>query len=299
MLEVHNILDCCFLFINKLRKSPRFILSLVMGVLICVFMTNHIINLAYKFQTDIQVFEPFIWCFSDRESILFTSFALILPMSAMPSLDNSDINIIFRKGKFSWLIGTIITIILVAFFYMLILLFFTGIMTVFHISFANKWSDTAITMSLNPYVFERTLTVVRSIIKVSTPFESVIQIFLLNTFYMLLLMSINLFVSLKYNKKVAVTVVFAVSFISFLVNPAYFSLWFNIDEKIMHVANLLSVWFSPLNHAVFSMHTNGYDDLPTINESLLLYAIIIIFLFFISYKTVKKQDILFKGECDG
>lgn len=291
--------DCIMWNLYGLRKNPRFILASFMGILICFFLTQRTVSLSYIFYTKVQIFEPFIWCFSDSESIIFSSFALILPMTQIPKLDTADGNLLFRKGKLNWILGQFISIIIIAFLYIFLLLLTSSIMTLTNVILINEWSDTATIMSLNPDLFESTMTVVRATVKLSTPYECVVQIFLLLMGYMLFLMSFNLFLSLKFGKKIALGAVMSLIFASYILKPEYFSLWFNINEKIKYIANLMAVWFSPLQHASYTMHTYGYDDLPSIIESLLIFLAVSFLMLVSSFLTLKFGETDFKeGEND-
>ncbi len=299
MFDIKNVLDCIKWNLYGLRKNPRFILASFMGILICFFLTQRTVSLSYLFYTKVQIFEPFIWCFSDSESIIFSSFALILPMTQIPKLDTADGNLLFRKGKINLLLGQFISIIIIAFLYIFLLLLTSSIMTLANVSLVNEWSDTATIMSLNPDLFESTMTVVRATVKLSTPYECVLQIFLLLVSYMLFLMSLNLFLSLKFGKKIALGVIMSLSFACYILKPEYFSLWFNINEKIKYIANLMSVWFSPLQHASYTMHTYGYDDLPSVGQSLIIFLVVSFVMLISSFLTLKFGEIDFKeGEND-
>ena len=112
--------ECAFWNLRLLRKNIRFYLCLFAGLLICFFLTEKIISLAAVFGTKIQVFEPFIFSFADGDSVLFASLALMLPLSLIPQLTAPASYLIFRSGKKSWIMGQMITAVLISVFYSLV-----------------------------------------------------------------------------------------------------------------------------------------------------------------------------------
>ena len=57
-----------------------------MGFLLCWMLTDKPLHISRDFQTDLQAFEAFIWCFADGDSILYASLVLMLTLSAFPRL---------------------------------------------------------------------------------------------------------------------------------------------------------------------------------------------------------------------
>ena len=81
MCSLRKILSCTLWNLRLLSKNLRFYMGLVLGFLICFFLTEKTISLAHLFGTNIQVVEPFVWCFADSDSVLFASLALLLAVT--------------------------------------------------------------------------------------------------------------------------------------------------------------------------------------------------------------------------
>ena len=231
-------------------------------------MTEKTVSLAHLFGTNIQVVEPFVWCFADSDSVLFASLALLLPLSQIPRLDAPASYLVFRAGRRNWILGQVVTTILVSIFYTVFLLISTCLLALGRVSLSNEWSDTATVMSFAPAQFEVALTVVRRTIKQTTPYACAGSIFLLMAQYMLLLSLLNLAVSLRFGKRAGMNVVIAVSLLSYLLTPERFMVWLGIEQEgLRYIANLCAAWLSPLQQATYTMHSFGYDQLPTITQS--------------------------------
>ena len=54
-------------------------------------------------------------------------------------------------------------------------------------------------------------------------------------------------------------------------------------------------WISPLNHAVYQMHDFGYDNLPTIAQSMGCFALFILPCILLSVHTLKRYSFSFLG----
>ena len=122
MFSIKGAWGCACWNLRLLAKNLRFYLGLFLGFLICFFLTQRTIQLSGIFGTELQMFEPFVWCFADSDSVLFASLALLLPLSQVPSLNAPASYLIFRTGRRSWMIGQTITAILLSLFYTLFLL---------------------------------------------------------------------------------------------------------------------------------------------------------------------------------
>ena len=64
----------------------------------------------------------------------------------------------------------------------------------------------------------------------------------------------------------------------------------------LYKVNVLAGWLSPLSHAVYARHNFGYDRLPTVRQSLLVFGGLLLFLVLISLKALKRYPCTFLGE---
>ena len=80
-----------------------------------------------------------------------------------------------------------------------------------------------------------------------------------------------------------------------LMNPDIVAKWFGISMERMRIANILSGWISPLNHATYYMHNFGYDNLPRLWQSYLFFFLVSIVLFGGSLYKIKNYSFQFTG----
>ena len=297
MFSVKCARRCSLWNLRMLGKSLRFYLGLLLGFLICFFLTEKTIGLANTFHTDLQLLEPFIWCFADSDSVLFASLALLLPLSQVPRLDVPASYLILRSGRKNWLFGQIITVLSIGVLYTAFLLLSTCVLTGGNVFFENRWSDTATVMSFAPQQFDVALTVVRRTVKQTTPYNCAISVFLLMVQYMLFLSLSSVYVSLRYGKQAGIGAVIGISLYSYLLTPSRFEAWLGIDEHVRYIANLLAAWLSPLQQATYTMHSFGYDRLPTFLQTHIVMGSVNLLLILLCLWAVEGMQFSFgKGE---
>jgi len=136
---------------------------------------------------------------------------------------------------------------------------------------------------------------VRKTIKLTTPYSATINIFFLMAQYALLLTTLNLAVSLRSGKKAGMFAIVFMSLLAYLLTPDRFITWFQLDENIKYYANIMAAWFSPLQHSTYIMHNFGYDQLPTIAQSHLIFSSISMALTAVSFYSVQKVQFTFTG----
>ena len=61
-----------------------------------------------------------------------------------------------------------------------------------------------------------------------------------------------------------------ISLAAYLLTPDRFMAWMGLDIRLGYIANLLAAWFSPLQHATYTMHSFGYDSLPALWQTHLI-----------------------------
>lgn len=291
MRNSRTVLSILLWNLRLLWKNPRFFLCFLLGFLSCFLLTQHTIGLSLQFHTELQIAEPFIWCFSDSDHILFSSLALLLLLSQMPRLDTSDTFLLFRASRRSWLAAQILTAIVLSLVYTLFLLLSSLLLTIGAATIAaNRWSNTATILSYAPATLQRTLTVLRKLIRFTSPYSCSFHIFWLMAQYTLFLLLTHLAVSLRFGKKAGISMVTLLTLAAWLLTPSRFMVWLKLDEKMAYYANLLAAWLSPLQHATYVMHNFGYDSLPTLAQTHLLFTGLNLILLAVALRQVKALE---------
>ena len=134
----------------SLRKNPRFYMSLLLGFLLCWLLTDKTMAISRTYLTNVQIMEPFVWCYADGDSILYAALVMMLMLSSFPRIDTPASYLIFRTTRLNWLIGQIITAFVLTFGYCLMILLSSMAMRIgCNVFTANHWSETATMLSFS------------------------------------------------------------------------------------------------------------------------------------------------------
>ena len=238
------------------KKSPRIWMTFILAAILCLMLSDQIISHAIKYETILQVFEPFIWTYGDASSVMLSSLIL----------------------------ATVI--------YNIFLAVMLGIMGAPFSFTGNVWSETAAMLG---YGGGESITVPVSIktMESSTPYMCAAIVFGLVLLYTLFIAVLMLFLNLAAGNMAGVIGAFAVSLYGLLLNPDVFRKLFHFTESQEYRANVFCGWLSPLNQATFPMHSFGYDYLPGIGMSMFIFAILIIALIGLSAVRIKGYNFSF------
>lgn len=293
---MRNIWLCTKWNIRALFKSSRILMCLIMGFLLCFLLTDFTVSLSQKYQTSLQLFEPFIWCFADADSILYASLVLMFLLAGIPRLDSAAAYFIFRIDRRKWILSQILTIFILTIFYCAFLLACTTLLSFSTANLANAWSDTATLLSFSNQAFQTAVIVSRRIVKVTLPYDSLLHIFILLFQYVLLAGFVQLSISIWASKKAGVLAAMSFHAFGYLLTPDRFMAWLGLDSSTKYLANLLSAWFSPLQHSTFMMHNFGYDQLPKLWQSHAILGGFCLLLIILAYVRMRKYNFMFEGD---
>lgn len=297
MCKADRICSCAQWNLYSIRKNPRIFCGFLLGFCLCCFLMQRIMECSVLFHTDIQIFELFIWCFADSDSILFVSLAILLFLFQIPRLDTPAYYLIFRKGKMDWLLGQALTSVLVSLSYTMLLLGSSMLLALggSNVVWGNEWSGTATILSFAPENFQVALTVVRKTIKLTTPYDCAATIFFLMAQYILFLTLLNLLFSLMCGKKAGIVAVIVASLYGYLLNPEKLTVLLHVPEEVRYIANVIAAWASPLNHATYAMHRFGYGGFPSMLQSHMVFGILNLGLLLGSCFSVRNTERIFLG----
>lgn len=271
-------------------------MSLLLGFLLCWLLTDKTMAISRTYMTNVQLLEPFVWCYADDDSILFSALVMMLMFSAFPRLDTPASYLIFRTTRLNWLLGQIVTVFILTLGYSLMILVSSMVMCIgCNVFVANNWSETATMLSFSPASFEVALTVMRKTVKLTTPYGCAVQIFLLLFQYVLLMSMIQLTFTVLKSRKAGIITALVINFAGYVLTPDRFMTWLQLPMEMQYYAELLSAWLSPLQHATYSMHNFGYDMLPRLHISYLILGGASVLLVIVSVIAMRKFSFNFTG----
>lgn len=259
------------------RKNPRIMITFLLAFVLCLLLSDEVMTQARRYETLLQILEPFIWTYGDAASVMLSSLLLIVLFADMPFVNQETPYLLIRTRRSVWLAGQILYVAAATVLYNL---FLAVVQAAFAAPFAfvgNVWSRTAAMLGYGGAA--------RGVVPVSVktmestlPYECALQVFLLMLCYSLFIVSVMLFLNLVMGNAAGIIGAFAVNLYGFLLNPKLFQELLHLTENQSYRANILCGWLSPLNHATFPMHNFGYDYLPKVGISIVIFIMMIIVL---------------------
>lgn len=85
------------------------------------------------------------------------------------------------------------------------------------------------------------------------------------------------------------------SLYGFLLEPEVIGKLLGYEEYQFYRIRSFVGWISPLNNAVYGMHDLGYDNLPSVAQSIWIFAGVLAMLVFLSGRAVRRYNFTFLG----
>lgn len=277
-------------------KNPKVILTLLFGVVLCYLLSGRVMEVIEAYGTPVQLAEPFLWTFGDPYSILLSSVLLLLLFSDIPMVSSITPYYLYRTTKGKWLAGQILYVAGIVFLYTGFLFGTTVFLCGRHSYLGDQWSETAAMLAYSKLGEELGVPSTVKVMESITPYGCMLQIFGLLFLYALTLSFIVLAGNLVSGKNRGMVLGFLFSLYGLLLNRDVMSAVFGFREYEGYRANLLIGWLSPLSHATYGKHSFGYDHLPTLWESRLVFSGLILLFAGWSARAVKRYSFHFLGE---
>lgn len=281
MRDIRQIFQLAGQNFSGWKRNPRIAMTFLLAFVLCLLLSDEVLTYSRRYETSLQILEPFIWTYGDAASVMLSSLLLVLLFADMPFVNQETPYRLIRTKRSVWLAGQLVYVIAATILYNLFLVI---VQSVFAAAFAfpgNVWSKTAALLGYGGAS--------KGIVPVSVktmehvlPYKCALQIFLLMLCYSLFVASVMLCLNLFIGNAAGVIGAFAVNLYGFLLNPNLFQKLFHLTENQLYQANVLCGWLSPLNHATFPMHNFGYDYLPEIGTSIGIFLAVILLLMILS-----------------
>lgn len=296
MDSLRQIWQCCLYNFRGWRRNPRIALTFLLALALCFLLTDKAVAFAREHGTLLQAVEPFIWAFGDGHSILLSSLLLILLFSDMPFLGPGVPYYLVRTTRSRWLMGQALYITLATVLYLAFLLAASVAVCAPGAFIGNQWSRTAAILGYSPAGEILSLPSSVKVMELSTPYQTMAAVFGLMVLYTLVCAFVMFWMNLLRGRRWGVLSVFAFSLYGFLLSPQSLRTLLNIRApEYDYMANVAAGWASPLNHATYAMHNFGYDMLPRLHVSYMLFGVLLIALWALCALAARRYNFRFNG----
>lgn len=295
MKPIRQALSVAIYNFRQWHKNPRVFITFSLAFILCFLLSDKIVAFAEKYENTTQILEAFIWTFGDSDSILLTSLLLVFLFADMPFLSSGTPFYLYRTTRSIWLLGQALYISATSLIYLVFILLSTSVVCMQNAFPGNIWSTASAMIGYGDASEALSLPVTVKTMEMTTPYQCAATIFLLMLLYTLVMVFIMLLFNLLKGQLAGVISVFLFSVYGFLLNPSTLKTIFQLEDEEMYKANVVIGWLSPLNHATYEMHNFGYDLLPTLNQTYLIFGILIAVLFAASLMAVRHYNFVFTG----
>lgn len=292
---VQKVLSVCGYNFRMWRNNMRVLLTFALAFILCFLLSDKAASFAYDMNTAMQAFEPFVWTFGDANSVLLISLLLVLLFADIPFLGAGVPYYLVRMKRSVWAWGQLLYIAAATAIYMTFIFAATSLICMQNSFIGNMWSETAAILGYSGAGRAVALPALVKTLEMSRPYQCAFLIFLLMLAYTLTLVLLMLYFKLKFGKGAGVAAAFGFSLYGFLLNPELFKKLLRLPDELMYKANVLTGWLSPLNHATYHMHNFGYDLLPRLWQTFLLFAALIALLMLLILRAIRKYNFMFLG----
>lgn len=274
------------------HKNARVWMTFALGLVLCLMLSDEMLTRAQTYNASIQILEPFIWTFGDEESVLLSTLLLLLIFADMPFIDQAAPYRLIRTTRERWLAGQILYVVLAVILYDCFLLAAEALIAMPWSYVGNVWSETSAAFAYKGGEGGAVAVSLKTM-EISTPCECAALVFALMLLYSLLIAALMLLLNLWGGSAAGVTGALLFNLYGYLLNPELIRRIFDIPQGVLYRANVLCGWLSPLSHATFPMHNFGYDYLPRIHVSVLLFLCLICALIILAGVRMKRYNFTF------
>jgi hypothetical protein len=159
----------------------------------------------------------------------------------------------------------------------------------------NMWSETAAILGYSGAGEKIVLPVLLRTLEMSRPYKCALAVFLLMLMYSLVLSLVMLLAKVRRGKAAGIASAFAFSLWGFLLDPQLIKQVLGLSDEQMYKANVAAGWLSPLNHATYHMHSFGYDNLPKLWQTYLIFGLVSILLMLLILRAMRRFNFDFTG----
>lgn len=294
MYKVREVFIIAAANFRRWKRSPQIWLAFGLGFVASFLLSDKVVQFATEHDTLLQLFEPFIWTFGDANSILLISLCLLLLFADMPNVDNEVPFQLVRTSRTSWMAGQILYLCLATLAFVFFVFVSTCILSG-NVSYsADLWSDTAAILGYSDIGEEIAVPAFVKVLEFTFPYRCTIHIFALMLGYSLV-MSALCFCCNLFRARLGMLAGAVFSGFGFILTPETVNKWFGFGEYEGTSANILFGWLSPLNHATYYMHSFGYDSLPKLWMSYVIFGICSMVIFALAFIRVRSYTFNFTG----
>ena len=277
-------------------RNPKVILTFLLGFVLCYFLSMRVMIVIDAYGTPVQLAEPFLWTFGDATAILTSSVLLLLLFSDLPQMSSVTPYYLCRTTKKKWLAGQLLYVVCATALYTGFLFAATVILCMRVSYIGDLWSETAAMLAYSKLGKDLSVPSTVKVMESFTPYVCMAQVVALLFLYSLCLSFLILAGNLQFGAGRGMIAGLLFSLYGFLLEPQVLRSLLGLEEYEMYRVNVLIGWVSPLSHVTYAKHSFGYDRMPTVKQSCLIFAALLFLLIGLCVHALSHYSFRFLGE---
>ena len=133
MRDIRQIFQLAGQNFSGWKKNPRIVMTFLLAFVLCLFLSDEVLAYSQRYETSLQILEPFIWTYGDAASVMLSSLLLVLLFADMPFVNQETPYRLIRTKRSVWLAGQLVYVIAATIMYNLFLVI---VQSVFAAAFA-------------------------------------------------------------------------------------------------------------------------------------------------------------------
>ena len=277
------------------KSNVKVIATFFLAFILCFLLTTKCIEFAIDHESTLQLVEVFIWTFGDSNSILLSSLLLLLLYSDMPFITSASPFFLVRGKRAQWIVGQMLYIVISTAIYLIFILVSTCLLCMRMSYIKNIWSRTAAILAYSSEGKLLNLPSTVKLVEMGRPYQTLVCVFMLMLLYTLVMVFIMLLFNIWKGVRAGIIAAIIFSVYGVLLNPENIQKILKIPDVLLYKVRVWIGWISPLNHATYSMHNFGYDNLPTLFQTICVFGVIFLLLISLTIYKMKGYSFQFRG----
>lgn len=277
-------------------KNPKVILTFLLGFVLCYLLSTRVMVVIEAYHTPVQLAEPFLWTFGDANAILLSSVLLLLLFSDLPQISSVTPYYLYRTTKKHWLTGQMLYVTAATGLYVGFLFLATVLLCMRTSYVGNLWSETAAMLGYSKLGEELSVPSTVKVMESFSPYECMAQVVVLLFLYSLCLSFLILVGNLLSGGNFGMAAGILFSLFGFLLEPSVLGKLLGLENYEMYRINVAIGWLSPLSHVTYAKHNFGYDRMPTVLQSCIVFLALLLALTALAVRALRNYSFRFLGE---
>lgn len=110
MRDIRQIFQLAGQNFSGWKSNPRIVMTFLLAFVLCLLLSDEVLTYSRRYETSLQILEPFIWTYGDAMSVMLSSLLLVLLYADMPFVNQETPYRLIRTKRSVWLAGQLVSL---------------------------------------------------------------------------------------------------------------------------------------------------------------------------------------------